>query len=100
MVAQTSAVRMATWVTGTLPLTYDRLAELLDREGQLRDSYWIGRRGTYRDQAFILDRWSKRWVVCCTDRSEKTTSASTYLRTPHVVLFPLSCAVRRCFDLT
>jgi hypothetical protein len=28
--------------------------------------------GTYRDQAFILDRWSKRWVVYYTDRSEKT----------------------------
>lgn len=72
MVAQTSAARMATWVTGTLPLTYDRLAELLDREGQLRDSYWLGRRGKYRDQAFILDRWSKRWVVYYTDRSEKS----------------------------
>ena len=72
MVAQTSAVRMAAWVTGTLPLTYERLAEPVDREGQPRDSYGIGRRGKYRAQAFILDRWSKRWVVYYTERGAKT----------------------------
>jgi hypothetical protein len=63
MVAQASAVRLAAWVTGTLPLMCEWLAELLDQQGQLRDSYGIGRRGKYRDQAFVLDRWSKRWVV-------------------------------------
>ena len=28
--------------------------------------------GKYRDQAFILDRWSKRLVVYYTERGEKT----------------------------
>ena len=54
------------------PLTCERLAELLGSEGYPPDSYGIGRRGKYRDQAFILDRWSKRWVVYCTERGEKT----------------------------
>jgi hypothetical protein len=54
------------------PLTCERLAELLGSEGYPPDSYGIGRRGKYRDQAFILDRWSKRWVVYYTERGEKT----------------------------
>jgi hypothetical protein len=54
------------------PLTCERLAELLESEGYRPDSYGIGRHGKYRDQAFILDRWSKRWVVYYTERGEKT----------------------------
>jgi len=54
------------------PLTCERLAGLLGSEGYPPDLYGIGRRGKYRDQAFILDRWSKRWVVYYTERGEKT----------------------------
>lgn len=54
------------------PLTCERLAGLLGSEGYPPDSYGIGRRGKYRDQAFILDRWSKRSVVYYTERGEKT----------------------------
>ena len=54
------------------PLTCELLAELLEREGHRPDSYGIGRRGKYRDQAFVLDRWSKHWVVYYTERGEKT----------------------------
>jgi hypothetical protein len=57
---------------GDPPLTCERLAELLDSEGYRPDSYGIGHRGKYRDQAFILERWSKRWVVYYTERGEKT----------------------------
>ena len=32
----------------------------------------LGAVGKYRDQAFILDRWSKRLVVYYTERGEKT----------------------------
>jgi hypothetical protein len=53
------------------PLTCQRLAELLESEGYSPDSYGIGRRGKYRDQAFILDRWSKHWVVYYTERGGK-----------------------------
>jgi hypothetical protein len=54
------------------PFTCRRLAELLESEGHSPDSYGIGRRGKYRDQAFILDRWSKHWVVYYTERGGKT----------------------------
>ena len=54
------------------PPTCERLAGRLESEGYPPDSYGIGRRGKYRDQAFILDRWSKRWVVYYTERGEKT----------------------------
>jgi hypothetical protein len=54
------------------PLTCERLAVLLESEGCRPDSYGIGRRGKYRDQAFIIDWWSKRWVVYYTERGEKT----------------------------
>jgi hypothetical protein len=57
---------------GGLPLTCERLAALLEAEGYPSDSYGIGRRGNYRDQAFVLDRWSKRWVVYYTERGEKS----------------------------
>jgi hypothetical protein len=40
-------------------LTYQNLAELLEREGYPPESYGIGRRGKYRDQAFVADKWSK-----------------------------------------
>lgn len=57
---------------GGLPLTCERLTALLEAEGYSPDSYGIGRSGKYRDQAFVLDRWSKRWVVYYTERGEKS----------------------------
>jgi hypothetical protein len=57
---------------GDPPLTCERLAALLDAEGYTADSYGIGRHGKYRDQAFVLDRWSNRWVVYYTERGQKS----------------------------
>ena len=34
-------------------------------------SYGIGRRGKYRDQGCVLDRWSNRWAVNYTERGTK-----------------------------
>lgn len=53
------------------PLTYERLAALLASEGYSAESYGIGRSGKYRDQAFVTDRWSNRWVVYYTERGGK-----------------------------
>jgi hypothetical protein len=54
------------------PLTCERLAVILQAEGYLASSYGIGRRGKYRDQAIVLDRWSNRWVVYYTEHGAKT----------------------------
>ena len=54
------------------PLTCERLATLLEEEGYPTSSCGIGRRGKYRDQAFVLDRWSNRWVVYYTERGTKS----------------------------
>lgn len=54
------------------PLTCERLEALLSAQGYPASSYGIGRRGKYRDQAFVLDRWSNRWVVYYTERGEKS----------------------------
>jgi hypothetical protein len=53
------------------PLTCERLAMLLHAEGYPDGSFGIGKRGKYRDQAFVLDRRSNRWVVYYTERGEK-----------------------------
>ena len=53
-------------------LTCERLAVLLEAEGYQSTSYGIGRHAKYRDQAFILDQWSNRWVVYYTERGTKT----------------------------
>jgi hypothetical protein len=53
-------------------LTCERLAAILDAEGYQSSSYGIGRHGRYRDQAFVVDRWSNRWVVYYTERGAKT----------------------------
>jgi len=58
-------------MTEPAPLTCDRLAALLEREGYPTDRYGIGRRGKYRDQAFVIDRWSNRWVVYYIERGSK-----------------------------
>jgi hypothetical protein len=52
-------------------LTCERLAALLDSEGYPPASYGLGRRGKYADQAVVLDRWGKLWVVYYTERGEK-----------------------------
>jgi hypothetical protein len=49
------------------PLNCERLAELLDREGQLRDSYGIGRRGKHATRPSSSIRGSKHWVVYYTE---------------------------------
>jgi hypothetical protein len=59
-------------VDGELPLNCERLVALLKSEGYPSHLYGIGRRGKYRDQAFILDRWSNRWVVYYIERGEKS----------------------------
>jgi hypothetical protein len=53
-------------------LTCERLAAILEAEGYQSSSYGFGRHAKYRDQAFILDRWSNRWVVYYTERGAKT----------------------------
>jgi hypothetical protein len=58
--------------TDNEPLTCERLAAILEAEGYPSSSYAIGRGGKYRDQAFVLDRWSNRWVVYYTERGGKT----------------------------
>lgn len=52
-------------------LTYDGRAALLEQEGYGSDRYRIGHRGKQPDQAFVLDRWSSRWVVYYTERGAK-----------------------------
>jgi hypothetical protein len=54
-----------------LPLTCQQLALLLEAEGYPSASYGIGRHGKYLDQAFVVDRWSSRWVVYYTERGVK-----------------------------
>jgi hypothetical protein len=54
------------------PLTCEWLAAFLENEGYPPASYGIGRHGKYRDQAVVLDRWGKRWVVYYTERGEKS----------------------------
>jgi hypothetical protein len=53
-------------------LTFQRLAVILREPGFPPASYGIGRRGKYQDQAFVLDRWSNRWVVYYTERGVKS----------------------------
>jgi hypothetical protein len=36
---------------------------MLREQGYLPAPDGIGRRGKYQDQAFVLDRWSRSWVV-------------------------------------
>ncbi len=55
------------------PLTCERLGAFLESEGHLSDSYGIGKRGKYGDQAVVLDRWGKRWVVYYTERGQKSS---------------------------
>jgi hypothetical protein len=62
-------------------LTCDRLAALLEREGCPADRYGIGRHGKYQDQAFVVERWSNRWVVYYIERAASPASASTRPRT-------------------
>ncbi len=59
-------------MTGAASLTCDRLAALLEREGCPADRYGIGRHGKYQDQAFVVERWSNRWVVYYTERGSKS----------------------------
>lgn len=58
-------------MTEPAPLTCDRLAALLERQGHPAGRYGIGRRGKYRDQAFVIERWSNRWVVYYIERGSK-----------------------------
>ena len=55
------------------PLTCERLAAFLESEGYPPASYGIGRHGKYGDQAVVLDRWGKRWVVYYTERGQKSS---------------------------
>lgn len=57
---------------GDVPLTCGQLETLLDAEGFPAGSYGIGRAGKYLDQAFVLERWGKRWVVYYTERGGKS----------------------------
>jgi hypothetical protein len=52
--------------------TCERLAAFLESEGYPSAWYGICRDGKYRDQAVVLDRWGKRWVVYNTERGEKS----------------------------
>jgi hypothetical protein len=36
----------------------------------------------YRDQAFVVDRWSNRWVVYYTERGEKSLVRNKHLVRP------------------
>lgn len=58
-------------MTEPAPLTCGHLVGLLEREGHPPDRYGIGRGGKYRDQAFVIERWSNRWVVYYTERGSK-----------------------------
>lgn len=53
-------------------LTCGWLGAILEAEGYQSSSYSFGRHAKFRDQAFILDRWSNRWVVYYTERGPKT----------------------------
>jgi hypothetical protein len=53
-------------------LICEQLAAILEAKGYQPSSYGIGRRSKYRDQAFILDRWSNRWVVYYSERGANT----------------------------
>jgi hypothetical protein len=53
-------------------LSAERLQAILKAEGYPSSAYGIGRRGQYMDQAFVIDKWSSRWVVYYTERGSKT----------------------------
>lgn len=53
-------------------LSTERLQAILKTEGYPSSTYGIGRRGQYLDQAFVIDKWSNRWVVYYTERGSKT----------------------------
>ena len=54
---------IGSWTVTILPL-HARTWRLSLTPSYPADSYGIGRHGKYRDQAFALDRWGNRWVVC------------------------------------
>lgn len=53
------------------PLTYERLAALLETQGYPAHRYHFGHHGRQPDQAFAADRWSNRWVVYYAERGSK-----------------------------
>jgi hypothetical protein len=59
-------------MTAGAALTYEGLAALLDHEGIPADRYVIGRNRKLRDQVYVAERWSKRWVVYYSERGGKS----------------------------
>ncbi len=53
-------------------LSTERLQAILKTEGYPSSTFGIGRRGQYLDQAFVIDKWSNRWVVYYTECGSKT----------------------------
>jgi hypothetical protein len=52
-------------------LTYEGLAAVLDLEGIPAGRYVVGRNRNLRDQVFVADKWSNRWVVYYSERGGK-----------------------------
>lgn len=59
-------------MTADATLTYVGLAAVLDSEGVPGDRYVIGRNRKLKDQVFVADKWSDRWVVYYSERGGRT----------------------------
>jgi hypothetical protein len=55
-------------MTADAVLTYEELAAVLDSEGMPAERYVIGRNRKLKDQVYVADKWSDRWVVYYSER--------------------------------